>query len=332
MGFALQFVKSQLFTSLPYPKYDFSGQTIIITGSNTGLGLEAARHIVRLGASKVILAVRTIFKGEAAARDIIASTNAKGNVIEVWSLVLSDFDSIKLFGERVQALTRLDALIQHAGILTKHFELVQGNESHITINVISATLVGLLVLPKLQETSRVYGVKTHLSFVGSDLQYIAKYKEGETSGSILEELAKKEDVNMSDRYSVSKLLLLYTVRELAVRAPLFKESKVVISKVTPGACQSGLFRDDMGWLEAMIQSIMVKLIARTTEVGSRTLVHSVKPDLEDSAHGAFLMDCRVASNGSRVDSAKGQSEQKRWIEGLFPKLESIAPGCTSVLA
>ncbi|CAO2654817.1 Nn.00g115500.m01.CDS01 [Neocucurbitaria sp. VM-36] len=332
MHFMLQLLKSQLFTGIPYPTSNFSGQTIVITGSNTGLGLEAARHIARLGASKVILAVRTIAKGEAAARDIIASTNAKENVVEVWPLDLSDFDSIKAFGDRVQTLERLDALIQNAGILTRHFELVQGNESHITINVISATLVGLLVLPKLQETSQKFGVRARLSFVGSDLQYIAKYKEGETSGSILEALAKKEGVDMKDRYNVSKLLLLYTVRELAARVPLSKESNVVITKMTPGACQSDLFRDDTGWLEATIQSILMKLVARTTEVGSRTLVHSVKPDLEGNAHGAFLMDCRVAQNGSRVDSAKGQSEQKRWIEELLPKLESIAPGCTNALA
>lgn len=294
MDFALQFLKSQLCTKLPYPTSDFSGQTIIITGSNTGLGLEAARHIVRLGASKVILAVRTVAKGEAAAEQIITSTNAKKNVIEVWQLDLSDYESVKAFGARVQTLKRVDALIQNAGILTRRYELVQDNESHITVNVISATLLCLLVLPKLQETSRNFGIRTRLAFVGSDLQYIAKYKESEASGSVLDALAKKEGVDMGDRYSVSKLLLLYTVRELAARSPLSKKSNVVITKVTPGACQSDIFRDDIGWLEATIQNILVKLIARTTEVGSRALVHSVKPDIEDDAHGAFLMDCRVA--------------------------------------
>ncbi|KAF2871560.1 hypothetical protein BDV95DRAFT_572280 [Massariosphaeria phaeospora] len=331
MGFVLQFLKSQLFTKLPYPTSDFTGQTIIITGSNTGLGLEAARHIVRLGAAKVILAVRTIAKGEAAARDIIASTGVKQNVIEVWPLDLSDYESIKSFAARVQTLDRLDALCQNAGIMTSNFTFVQDNEGHITINVISSTLLGLLVLPKLKETSQRFGVRTRLSFVGSDLQYIAKYKEGEASGSIIDTLAKKEGIDMGDRYNVSKLLLLFNVRELAARSPLSPSSNVVINYLTPGACQSDLFRDDMGWLRAVIQGVLVKLIARTTEVGSRTLVHSVKPDIEDNAHGAFLMDCRVMPNGSNIDSPKGQKNQKRWIEEFFPKLESIAPGCTKVL-
>jgi len=112
MGFFLTFLKSQLFAKLPYPTADFSGQTIIITGSNTGLGLEAARHIVRLGAAKVILAVRTISKGEAAAKDIIESTKVKENVIEVWQVDLSSYESVKAFGARVQTLERLDGVVR----------------------------------------------------------------------------------------------------------------------------------------------------------------------------------------------------------------------------
>jgi NAD(P)-dependent dehydrogenase (short-subunit alcohol dehydrogenase family) len=223
--------------------------------------------------------------------------------------------------------------IQNAGILTSKFTVAEDNESHITINVISATLLGLLVLPKLKETAHKFGVKTRLSFNGSNLQYIAKYKEGETSGSILDALSKKEGADIGDRYGVSKLLLLYTVRELAARSPLrSEEHKVIINYLTPGACDTDIFRDDMGWLRAAFQSIMVKLIARTTEQGSRTLVHAAKPDIGDDTHGAFLMDCKVASIGSNVDSPKGQKNQKRWIEELLPKLESISPGVTKVLA
>ena len=36
----------------------FTGQTVIVTGSNVGLGKGAARHFARLDAEKVILAVR----------------------------------------------------------------------------------------------------------------------------------------------------------------------------------------------------------------------------------------------------------------------------------
>jgi hypothetical protein len=79
------FLYSQLCVRLPYPSQSFNGQTVIVTGSNTGLGLEAARHFTRLGASKVILAVRSISKGQEAQKSIEQTTHRLG-VCEVWQL------------------------------------------------------------------------------------------------------------------------------------------------------------------------------------------------------------------------------------------------------
>jgi hypothetical protein len=65
---------SNLFISLPYPDGDLKQQVIIVTGAITGLGLEASRHLVRLGIDKLIMGVRNLEKGESARRDILAST------------------------------------------------------------------------------------------------------------------------------------------------------------------------------------------------------------------------------------------------------------------
>lgn len=75
--------------------------------------------------------------------------------------------------------------------------------------------------------------------------------------------------------------------------PLDSKSNVVITDATPGACESDLFRDGMGWLAGMFHAIALKVLARSTEVGSRALVHSVNPALGPEAHGRFLMDCKV---------------------------------------
>lgn len=204
MGYITTFLYSQLLVTLPYPNYDFSGQTIIVTGSNTGLGLEAARHFIRLNAAKVILAVRTISKGEAAAAQISASTNTPKSRIEVWQLDLAHTDSIKAFAARVDTLDRLDAFVQNAGILTNNFTLVEGQESHIAVNVTNAVLLGLLVLPKLRDSAARHGSRGRLTFVGSDLQYIAKFKEKEAAEneagvSLYDALAMKELADMQDR-------------------------------------------------------------------------------------------------------------------------------------
>jgi NAD(P)-dependent dehydrogenase (short-subunit alcohol dehydrogenase family) len=85
------FLYSQLFVRPQYPTKSFAGQTVIVTGSNVGLGKEAARHIARLGVSKLILAVRNVDAGEEAKGDIESTTNCGKMVIEVWQLDLSSY-------------------------------------------------------------------------------------------------------------------------------------------------------------------------------------------------------------------------------------------------
>jgi FlaA1/EpsC-like NDP-sugar epimerase len=62
MDIVASFFYSQLCVNLPYLNASWTGKTVTVTGATVGLGKEAARHFVRLGASKVILAVRTIEK------------------------------------------------------------------------------------------------------------------------------------------------------------------------------------------------------------------------------------------------------------------------------
>jgi hypothetical protein len=136
---------------------------------------------------------------------------------------------------------------------------------------------------------------------------------------------------MDDRYPTSKLLLLYAIRELAARSPLGPDSNVVINLVTPGACVSDIFRDEKTMALTIIHWIMNHMIARTTEAGSRTLVHAARPGIPDNEHGAFLKDCTIWSFGPNVESPRGEKLHKKWIGELFAKLESIEPGVTKVL-
>ena len=67
------FVRQVLFTP-PEQRQRWDGKSVIVTGANTGLGLEAARQFVSLGAEKVILAVRSLDKGERAKESIESTT------------------------------------------------------------------------------------------------------------------------------------------------------------------------------------------------------------------------------------------------------------------
>lgn len=50
------FVHTQFLLKIPEPSTSFESKTVIVTGANGGLGIEIVKHIVRLGAAKVICA------------------------------------------------------------------------------------------------------------------------------------------------------------------------------------------------------------------------------------------------------------------------------------
>lgn len=168
MWFPLHFVLTQL-RSLPYPEADYKGQTVIVTGANVGLGMEATRHFCRLGAAKVILACRDPEKGKAACADIEASTSRKG-VLEVWQVDMSSFQSVQDFCGRADAeLDRIDVVVENAGVATgTYVEADGGFESTIAINVISTFLMLLLLLPKVRRTAARFNVEPKVVIVSSD--------------------------------------------------------------------------------------------------------------------------------------------------------------------
>lgn len=201
MSSFLSFVYSQKFVTLPYPNHDFSGQIIIVTGANTGLGCQAATHFTRLNASKVILGVRSLDKGNEAKNDIEKSTGRTG-VVEVWQLDLGSYDSVKKFAQRAQGLQRLDAVVENAGIGGYNYAIAEDNESMITVNVISTFLLALMILPKLEKAATQFNKQSHLVVVTSEVYASAKFKEREDP-SFLEGLKDKDTANMGERFAPS---------------------------------------------------------------------------------------------------------------------------------
>lgn len=111
---------SQLCCTPAIPTEDLAGRTYVVTGANAGLGLAAARHLVRLGAATVVLACRDQAKG-ARAREAILSNGvdpALGQEILVWPLDLCDAESIRSFVKQVAQLPRLDGVLANAGLFS----------------------------------------------------------------------------------------------------------------------------------------------------------------------------------------------------------------------
>jgi NAD(P)-dependent dehydrogenase (short-subunit alcohol dehydrogenase family) len=316
------FFYSQFFVTPEYPTHSFKDQTIIVTGSNVGLGLEAARHFVRLNAATVILAVRNRRAGEAAKASIRESHPDSQTAIEVWDLDLASYASVITFAEKVSQLPRLDVLLCNASIATEDFQLAEGRERSITVNVISTILLGLLVLPTLRRSAEKYGTKPRLTTVVSEVHAWTKFAERNAENTFAA-LDDEKQINMGERYATSKLLQVLILREIAAR---MRGDSIVVNMLNPGLCHSQLARD-LGIRLALMKMVL----ARSTEVGSRTLVAGAAAG--DESHGAYMTDGKV-DNGALSDFVRSEEgkrvQEKVWGE-LREILERIEPGVTSNL-
>lgn len=201
------FFYSQLFVTPPYPCQSFENQTIIITGSNTGLGLEAARHFYRLKSARLILAVRNVSKGEAAKEDIIKSVKRHdAGVIEVWPLDLSSTESTLAFAERAKTkLLRLDVLVNNAGINSKLWIMTEGYEQAVQVNVLNTFLLSLSLLPKLNETKSNHpDSQPHLVIVSSEAHRLTKFPEI-NAPNLYDKLNDENSFSQQPRYVIPPL-------------------------------------------------------------------------------------------------------------------------------
>src|SRR5262249_52655994 len=140
---------------------DQTGSVIIVTGSSSGIGCEAARILANKNA-EVIIAVRNLEKGNAAAAKI-RPQNEKATV-RVMRLDLADLSSIRTFADEFKAnYSRLDRLINNAGVMIPPysktddgFELQFGT-NHLGHFALTAQLIDTL---NKTEGSRIVNVSS----------------------------------------------------------------------------------------------------------------------------------------------------------------------------
>jgi retinol dehydrogenase 12 len=123
MTFGLvQWARDQ-FVDLPLVTENLEGRIVIVTGSNTGLGFDCAKHFLQMKPAKLILAVRSTEKGQAAALRMIEETKeTRPDIVEVWKLDMASLASVQEFAQRVETLPRLDIAVLNSGVAAKVWE------------------------------------------------------------------------------------------------------------------------------------------------------------------------------------------------------------------
>jgi sulfur transfer complex TusBCD TusB component (DsrH family) len=169
-------------SGMKYTTENLDGKVYIITGSNTGLGFETAKHIVLMGGT-VILACRSVVKAALAKDSILHTTKCAPTKVVVIKLDLCGFDSVRKFVKEFRSLSLpLNGLINNAGVMMPERVLTQdGFETVFTANHLSHFLLTNLLLSELEKTSgRVINVTSTLhksltSFNFDDVMSVKNY-------------------------------------------------------------------------------------------------------------------------------------------------------------
>ncbi|KAI1196687.1 retinol dehydrogenase 12 [Nemania serpens] len=292
---------------------NLSSQAAIITGSNSGLGLEAGRQLLQLGLAHLVIAVRSQSKGDAAAEGL--RREFPRAQISVFLLDMSSYDSIAAFAERCKSLPRIDIVLLNAGLMgSKTFATSKdtGHEHASQINYISTALLTILLLPILKAKRIPEAKPPVLTIVTSDSAFWASL---ETRGVVLPQLDKPQGYAPMTWYQKTKLLQHFFVAKLAQEVD---SRDVILNMVNPGMCAGTAFGDDKSGFSALLVglfNVFKWLMARPVAVGASTYVDAVVRGEE--SHGSYVSDWAIRPYpGILYTQEGGQLGERLWDETM----------------
>ena len=202
---------------------DFSNKTIIITGGNSGIGLEVAKICAYLN-MHVIIAVRSLERG-AKAIEAIKKENESAT-IEMMKLDVSEEQSIKDFANKIkEKKIDIDYFYHNAGVYRLPYELKEGRELVVSTNYFGPFILSSLLLDYLHSLNH----EVSMIFTSS---IAAKYARNK-----VDFLYPNEKISRTKRYCNSKLLDAHLFRYLFEN----DKSNIKYNLVHPGVTRSALF-------------------------------------------------------------------------------------------
>lgn len=251
---------SSVWTQFHPPKPQFTekdvpnlqGKVYIVSGSNTGVGKEAARMLYAKNA-KVYIAARSEEKANKAIDDIKKAAPASTGALVFLHLDLGDLNTVKVAAQNFLAREeKLHVLFNNAGVMVSPAEpppkTAQGYELALGVNCIGTFLFTKLLTPLLVATAKSEPADTvrvvWLSSFGLELF------AAEDVGISLDNLDYHIPKPATERYGISKCGAWALGVEFARR---HKADGIVSVPINPGNLTSELARD---------QTIALKLAAK----------------------------------------------------------------------
>ena len=244
-----------------------TGRTFVVTGANSGIGLETARELVVRGAH-VVLACRDVAKAEAARRTLGGNGSTSTAQLD-----LTDLDSVTSFAKRLaDDHPVVNALVCNAGVMGGALALTaQGHERQMGTNHLAhAALVSALWPQLVQSAGRVVMVSS-IAARGGNLSAV----------STVDDLVAPQPYVPGQVYARTKQANLLFAQELHRRAAA---AGVPVSSVAchPGVSATNLFARQQadsgrGWLAPLVKplsSVVMQSARAGAEPTLRALDHT----------------------------------------------------------
>lgn len=279
---------------------------IVITGSNSGIGLDAAYKLAATGTRVVALACRTLDKAERAKGEILQRAADEGktidpNDVECFECDLASLASVRKFardvGGPVDALA-LNAGVEYSGDPTVH-RTEDGFEETIGVNHLGHFLLANLLLPKLEASSaahpRIVVTSSEVHDPSSPGGSVGKGATlGDFSGMERDgkafEMISGEEFDADKAYKDSKLCNMLFAYELERRLEA-AGSKITVNSFGPGLItRTGLFRHQPAlFVKAFdIATNDIFKVAETVDGGGNCLVYMLTDETLDGVGGTYF--------------------------------------------
>lgn len=255
---------------------DLSGKVVVVTGANSGIGLEAAREFARFDAT-VILACRNMERGERAGNEIAAEVG--GASLDLRRLDLSDLRIVEEFATGVaDDYERLDILCNNAGLMAiPRRETADGFEMQFGVNHLGHFALTGHLLELLVDTP-----KSRVVTVSSDIHRYGFSK------------IRFDDINWEKTYSKwgayaqSKLANVLFAKELQRRLEAIEASSLSV------ACHPGMAHTNLAEkgpkmegrkLWAKISNTFTRVVGQSAWEGALPILYaSVAPELDGAEY------------------------------------------------
>ena len=258
---------------------DMQGKTVVVTGANSGIGLETAAALAAMGA-RVIVTARNADKGRAA---VAAIAQRAGGEAQVQLVVfdLADLSSVRRgAGEILEQAPRVDVLVNNAGlVLSERTETVDGFEATFGTNHLGPFLLTNLLLERIRASAPARIVN-----VASTAHNAAR------KGMPFDDLQSEKKYATMRVYGQSKLANILFTLELARR---LEGSGVTANSLHPGTVRTGYGADgDARGLLAFGIKIASPFFLSPAK-GARTSVYLASDPAVAGVSGQYFVKCKA---------------------------------------